>query len=57
MDITATREAMGLTRTQLAEKLGVAPSTIYRLESGEITLTQRMEASIKMLCENMGVKP
>jgi transcriptional regulator with XRE-family HTH domain len=57
MDITATREAMGLTRTQLAEKLGVAPSTIYRLESGEISLTQRMEASIKMLCENMGVKP
>lgn len=56
MDITKTRKAMGLSAPQLAEKLGVAPSTVYRLESRDIALTARMKAHIEMLANAMSVK-
>lgn len=56
MDIKATREAMGLSATQMAERLGVAPSTIYRLEAGDIALTNRMKAHIETLAKSMRVK-
>jgi transcriptional regulator with XRE-family HTH domain len=37
--ITSTREVRGLTQTELARKMGVAPSTVSRLESGDRKLT------------------
>lgn len=56
MDVKATREAMGLSAVKLAEKLGVAPSTIYRLEDGKINLTTRMRAHIASIAKGKVVE-
>lgn len=57
MDVEATREAMGLTKTQLAEALGVNLSTVYRLEAGQIALVRRTELAIEALAKARRVKP
>ena len=57
MDVKATREAMGLSKTQLAEALGVNLSTVYRLEAGQIALVRRTELAIEALAKSRRVKP
>lgn len=41
MDITAFRQAHGLTQSALAEKLGVDQATISRLETGKLHINKR----------------
>lgn len=57
MNVTATREAMGLSKTQLAEALGVNLSTIYRLEAGQIPLVKRTELALEALAKARRVTP
>jgi DNA-binding transcriptional regulator YiaG len=56
MDIKATREAMGLSAVEFAEKLGVAPSTVYRLEEGKFKLTKRMASHIRAVAKTKVVE-
>lgn len=56
MDVKATRLAMGLTAAELAAKLSVAPSTIYRLESGSMRLTPAMRSHIASVAKRKVVE-
>lgn len=51
MNITATREAMGLRKDELANALGVNLSTVYRLEAGDIKLSKRTAMAIEALAK------
>ena len=57
MDIAATREALGLTKAQLAEAMGVNLATVYRWESGEIAASKRTIIAIETLAKSKRVKP
>lgn len=54
--ITATREAMGLRKDELAEALGVNLSTVYRLEAGYIKLSKRTAIAIEALAKSKRVQ-
>lgn len=56
MNITATREALGLTKSELADALGVDLSTIYRLENGTSRVTKRTAMAIEALAKSRRVK-
>lgn len=56
MDIAATREAMGLTKQQLADALGVHLVTVYRLEAGELPISKRTAMAVEMLAKSKRVK-
>ena len=56
MNIAATREAMGLSKNDLAEALGVHLATIYRLEAGQIVLSKRTQLAIEALAKAKRVK-
>lgn len=56
MDVTKTREAMGLSRANLATMIGVHRATIYRIESGDMDLTERTRKAIELLAKAKRVK-
>lgn len=41
LDVRSTRKALGLTQTELADKLGLNQSTISRLEKGVLPVDER----------------
>jgi plasmid maintenance system antidote protein VapI len=47
---------MGLSAVEFAEKLGVAPSTVYRLEEGKFKLTKRMASHIRAVAKTKVVE-
>jgi transcriptional regulator with XRE-family HTH domain len=49
MDITAFRQALGLTQSDLAEKLGVDQATISRLETGKLPINKRTQLALEAL--------
>ena len=55
MDITRTREAMGLNKTELAARLGVHKSTITRIEAGSVKCDKRTYIAIADLARRMRV--
>lgn len=56
MNVAATREAMGLSKAELAEALGVNLATIYRLEAGTSRVTKRTALAIEALAKSKRVK-
>jgi DNA-binding XRE family transcriptional regulator len=46
-ELKAKRESLGLTQTELAEILGVKMNTIYRWESGILTVPKSIELAMK----------
>jgi len=56
MDITKTREAMGLNKSELAAKLGVSPSAVTRWEDGSIGVNHRTMIAIEALAKTMKIK-
>lgn len=48
-ELKALRTKLGLTQTQIAEKLGITLSAVYKLESGE----NNMSKPVAMLCRQM----
>lgn len=52
--IQARREALGLSRQALAEKLGVTRMTVWRLENGK---TQVTVPELKQIAKALRVKP
>ena len=46
-----TREKLGLTQAQLADRLGVTRKTINRREAGEATITTEAELAIRSLAK------
>lgn len=49
MDIKAIRKDMGLTQAELGALLGVDHSTVSRLESGEIPMTERTKLAMEAI--------
>lgn len=49
MDITAFRQALGLTQSALAEKLGVDQATISRLETGKLPINKRTQLALEAI--------
>jgi transcriptional regulator with XRE-family HTH domain len=49
MDVKETRKALGLTQTELAERLGVTQATISRFETGEMELDNRTKLALEAL--------
>ena len=56
MDIRATREAMGLTKQEMADALGVHLVTIYRLEDGTIPIGKRTALAVEALAKSKRVQ-
>ena len=54
MDITAFRQALGLTQSALAEKLGVDQATISRLETGKLPINKRTQLALEALKARAG---
>lgn len=51
--LTAARERVGLSKTGLAERAGLAYRTVHNLESGRLTKAQ--EKTLLLLCEALGL--
>lgn len=54
MDITAFRQAYGLTQSDLAAKLGVDQATISRLETGKLAVNKRTLLALEALKARLG---
>lgn len=54
MDITAFRQAHGLTQSDLAAKLGVDQATISRLETGKLAINKRTQLALEALKARLG---
>ena len=52
MDIKALRKELGLTQSQLGDKLGLTQATVSRLESGEI----KVDAVMRLALEHLRLK-
>jgi transcriptional regulator with XRE-family HTH domain len=50
------RELLGWTRDRLAGASGLSPTTISRLEAGELLSTARLLSSIRCALEDFGVE-
>jgi len=48
------RKAVGLSRKQMAQKLGVSCSLITMIENGERRITEAMEKKLKNIIDEMG---
>jgi transcriptional regulator with XRE-family HTH domain len=49
MDVKAARQALGLTQTELAEKLGVTQATVSRFETGDLKVDDRTRLALEAL--------
>lgn len=49
MDLKATRQALRLTQSELAEKLGVTQATVSRFETGDLQVDERTKLAIEAL--------
>ena len=49
MDIETTRKTIGLSQAELALALGVTQSTVSRLETGELTASERTKLALEAL--------
>lgn len=43
------REVLGLTQAQLAARIGMHPNTVARMERGELAVSARTEAVVRLL--------
>ena len=50
------REKLGLTQTELADILGVKMNTVYRWESGILTVPKSIELAMETVERNQGRK-
>lgn len=55
IDIRTARKQMSLTQGELGDELGLAQSTISRLESGELPLDQRTTLALEALLARKGI--
>lgn len=51
-EIVALRRALGLTQTQLADKLGISRITVARYESGRLTQSKSQNHHLRLMLEN-----
>lgn len=49
MDIKATRQALSLTQSELAVKLGVTQATVSRFETGDLKVDDRTKLALEAL--------
>ena len=56
MDIQNTRKALGLTQSQLGEKLGIHGSMVSKMESGHIVVGLRTILALEALATKAKVK-
>lgn len=49
MDVREARQALNLSQTELAKKLGVTQATVSRLETGNLTPDERTKLAIEAL--------
>ncbi len=50
--LKAIRNSLGLTQKEFAERIGVAYGSVFRMEQGKNTVTDK---TIKLICDNLGV--
>ena len=48
-EVRRVRTKLGVTQAQLAERLGVAPNTVYRWEADRVAITAPMAQLIRLL--------
>jgi predicted transcriptional regulator len=56
MDMKQTRKALGLTQSELGEKLGVDGSIISKMESGTVPIGPRTVLALEALLTRAGIK-
>ena len=56
MDIQKTRKALGLTQSQLGEKLGIHGSMVSKMESGHIIVGLRTMLALEALATKAKIK-
>ena len=50
-ELAALRKQLGLTQAQLAERIGIAPNSLARLERGERRISEPMARLVKLLVQ------
>lgn len=53
-ELRAIRERLGLTQTQLADALGIAMNSIWRMENSQQTITERTAKQVRALERERG---
>ena len=48
-EVRRIRDKLGVTQAQLAERLGVAPNTVYRWEADRVAITSPMAQLLRLL--------
>lgn len=48
-DLRQARDLLRLTQSQLAERLGMHPNTVARMERGELAVSPRTAATVRLL--------
>lgn len=48
-DLRALRDVLGLTQAELAERIGMHPNSVSRMERGELAISARTAAVVRLL--------
>lgn len=48
-DLRAFRDMLGLTQAELAERIGMHPNSVARMERGELAISARTAAAVRLL--------
>ena len=48
-DLRQLRDMLGLTQAELAERIGMHPNSVARMERGELAISARTAAAVRLL--------